>query len=158
MLKKHFVSLKSFSLITTVIVALLFSMVSISKGQIKIVTNAGRDSVRISWEHNWKDIYGGNENVFRFRLWTSLNDSPFVCVGETSVVGTYIIGESKPPTTYKFTDLQDNTKYVFGVTAVDLADNESEMTKSTDSTSAYGGWYLIIDNVPPARVYSITPF
>jgi len=158
MLKKRYVSLKNSSLLAMVIAALFFSTVSTSIAQIKIITNAGKDSVRISWEHSWKDTSGLDENVFSFRLWTSLNDSPFVCVGETSVVGTYIIGESKPPTTYKFTNLLVNTKYIFGVTAVDLAGNESEIAKSTDSTSAYGGWYLIIDNTPPARVFSITPF
>ena len=133
---------------------LITCMVSTAKGQMKIITNVKGDSVRILWKHNWKDIEGGIERIERFRLFVIKNDSLVEWVGD--VVDTKSVG--MPDTTYVFRNLIPNTKYVFGVIAVDYAGNVSTMHKSTDPNAALGGWYVIIDTVSPSGCSGMSIF
>jgi len=150
---RQMISALSFSLMNLVLLATLFGTATIVQGQIRIITNAYGDSLRINWDHDWKDILGNTESVSYFRVYLSRNDSAFVPVGTTPSVLT-----GHPVTTYKFTNIVKNVKYAFGVSAVDLAGNESAIHKSTDNSAAYGGWFLVIDNIAPRSASGMRPF
>ena len=107
----------------------------------------------MSWHHDWEDESGEPEHVLFFKLYLSKNDSPFVYYGETEKDSI----EYRPDTTFTFVGLKSNSKYKFGVSAVDWAGNESLVHFSTSISANNGGWYVITDSTPPSTPSALKP-
>jgi len=131
-----------FGLISFMLLGLLFQSAG---AQMTIVMPAKGDSLQISWTHDWKDTTGHDERVAKFNVYVSKNDADFEFVGGPVDADS----TGKPSTRWTVHGIGDNNKYVIGVTAVDYAGNESALHHSMQVTAAYGGWYVIIDRIPP---------
>lgn len=139
--------------ISGLIIFMLLGLFAQANAQIKIVLGTKGDSLAVAWSHDWKDVNGQDERVASFALYVSRNDSAFVYAG--SVYDD--AGTGKPKTSCTYRKLQQNSKYVFGVVAVDYAGNASQMHTSLMPTAAYNGWYIIIDTIPPRMPSNMRP-
>jgi hypothetical protein len=129
---------------------LTFSACS-AQPKLKAIPNK-TDSLRITWEHSWKDTAGNSEHVlyFKVNLLDQKNNILYSCKTFSDSLNF------RPDTFFTFYCLSEGTYYA-SVTAVDLCCNESKIHYSTDPTAAYGGWYSIIDFTPPAAAFNLSP-
>ena len=132
--------------ILTISLVLVSLFVTSSYGQIHIITN-DTTGLTLTWDHSGLDINGKTEHIIRYDIYQNKNDEGYVLIGMTPKDSV----NYNPVKSYQVTDLEANSKYEFGVVAVDWAFNESEMHKSIDVTAAYGGWYIILDVTPPRK-------
>lgn len=121
-------------------IVLLLICAGCSTAQLVIVTPKTQE-ITIAWEHSGLDILGNVETMSHFNIWLQRND------GDTLIIGSV----SKDVLEYALIFPDTTSKYIVGVTAVDVADNHSLIHLSTDSTAAFGGWYLLFDKVPPSK-------
>lgn len=129
--------MKALKLVLILLAAILLS--SCCTAQLVIVTQTTQN-VTIQWDHSGLDSLGNPESMSHFNVWFSHNDGPVLVVG------------SVDSDTLEYTIVLPDTsgKYVLGVSAIDVAGNESAIHLSTDQTAAFEGWYLLFDIVVPA--------
>ncbi len=121
-------------------ILLLLICAGCSTAQLVIVTPETQE-ITIAWEHSGLDKLGNIETMSHFNIWLQRND------GDTLLIGSV----SKDVLEYALTLPDTTSKYIVGVTAVDVSDNQSLIHLSTDPTAAFGGWYLLFDKVPPSK-------
>lgn len=144
---------KRFLLPLMVTVALTTFTASTAHAQTRIVLLSKADSVKIARHHDWCDTTGAPEQVARFRIFASANDTVFTYIADVDDVRR--IG--RPDTTCIIKGLRPGLRYTFGVTALDYAGNESAMHTSAQPNAAFGGWYVIVDDRPPRAASNIRP-
>jgi hypothetical protein len=117
----------------------------------KIIAN---DSlIALAWDPVSVDVLGNPEHVERYRVYQSLNDSPWGLIGSV----TSEVDSIAPATYFEVGSLLHDGVYKWAVTAMDLAGNESALHASTDSTAWMGGWYVIYDKTKPAASKGLAP-
>ena len=131
---------------------LLFGLSQLGFSQKFIVINQ-LDSLHLSWSHDWKDVTGQPEHVVTFRIYASRDNGPFQLLGHVKKDTLNF----RPDTAFTVRNFVAQGKYIFGVTAVDWAGNESDIEKSIAPDAAWGGWYLIFDLGKPRMPKLLKP-
>jgi len=132
--------MKAIKLLLIAITTLLFTSCAMS--QLAIITPTTQN-VTVAWEHSGLDSLGNTETMLHYKVWLRHNLGAVICVGVSDTLQYAII-------------LPDTVgEYVIGVSAVDMANNESSIHFSTDSTAGLGGWYLLFDLIAPAVPFGL---
>lgn len=130
---------------------ILFLFTSGAQAQLHIIIPEA-DSMTVAWEHNLTDSVGVADRITHFKMYM-LAQGDTVSAGATVKDSTDFNSPKSATISLKgYTGI-----FYFGVSAVDLAGNESGIHFCYDATAWMGGWSFLFDITPPSLPFGSRP-
>ena len=136
--------MKLIKLLLIAIATLLLTSCAISQ---LVVVTPETQTITVSWTHDGLDTLGNPDRVVLYNIFLQRNNELIVYIGSTPIDTVNF----NPPMEYTLTLPDKVSKFVIGMSAVDIVGNEGDIHLSTDSTAGFNGWYLLFDIVPPSK-------